>query len=448
MKKYCEQCRDFHDENEMCPKYREQLKQHPEWLANATDFISVAAQQVLIRTQALDGVAQTINKIAGTNLAYEGTTQTLHDVMVFKQLNVDAFAKSGVFSSPETAQSYFNSLENTKTLMAKLGGTSHEVDVLMRRNGDLSSLVSHTELVGEATHNAPGIDGVTKVYKVFGGKETRFSVKSTQYNISPRHSTMNGVFHSIDSGTFQPGDVLEGTKGYKEAFFKRLESEIAEATKNGDSERLKLLNQYKKTKVIETGDAAKIKGDAERLAGKMKDGTASPEITSAQVGSKMAQGAIIGAAVSVTISGITNYIKYRNGEISKEDAFRDVGEDAVKGLLTGGAMAGISLFIPGGIIGFVAGQAIGMYLNAVCTNALDEVFGKGAYEQILHACGYTFGTAQNITEMLEAYQKNVAKIHNSNTAAKKHLESAKSALADSNEVENELDKWYKEHKNG
>ena len=31
MRRYCEQCRDFHEENDLCPKYKELLKQHPEW---------------------------------------------------------------------------------------------------------------------------------------------------------------------------------------------------------------------------------------------------------------------------------------------------------------------------------------------------------------------------------------------------------------------------------
>ena len=31
MIRYCEQCRAFHEENDLCPKYKEQLKQHPEW---------------------------------------------------------------------------------------------------------------------------------------------------------------------------------------------------------------------------------------------------------------------------------------------------------------------------------------------------------------------------------------------------------------------------------
>ena len=40
----------------MCPKYKEQLKKHPEWLAEAADFANVAAQERLVSTQALDSI--------------------------------------------------------------------------------------------------------------------------------------------------------------------------------------------------------------------------------------------------------------------------------------------------------------------------------------------------------------------------------------------------------
>lgn len=43
MMRYCEKCRDFHEENDLCPKYKEQLKQHPEWLGEAAYFATVAA---------------------------------------------------------------------------------------------------------------------------------------------------------------------------------------------------------------------------------------------------------------------------------------------------------------------------------------------------------------------------------------------------------------------
>ena len=410
MIRYCEKCRAFHEENDICPKYKEQLKQHPEWLGEAASFANVAAQYQLVTSQALDGVASTINKIAGTNLAYEGTRQAAHDIMTFRQLDVDPFSKMGAFRTPDAAKAYVDAVGKSKSLMAKLGGTSHEVDVLMRRKGEISALWSKTELLGENTHNAPGIDGVTKVFKIFGGKETGFSVKSTQYNITPGHSTMSSVFHSIERGDFKPGQVLEGTEGYRKAFFDRLESEIAKAKQAGDLAKVEQLNQYRNAKVIETGTAKSVRADADRLYQKASDGKASTSITGSEVGAKMAQGAIIGAAVSLTISSVINYVKYKNGEITSTEAFRDIGEDTVKGLITGGAMAGITLFFPvlsGGIIGFVGGMAIGMYINAVCTNALDEVFGKGVYEQILHSCGYITGTAKNVVELIDAYGTNM-----------------------------------------
>ena len=407
MIRYCEKCRDFHEENDICPKYKEQLKKHPEWLGEVANFANVAAQYQLVTSQALDGVASTINKIAGTNLAYEGTRQVAHDIMTFRQLDVDPFSKMGAFRTPGAAKSYVDAVGKSKSLMAKLGGTSHEVDVLMRRKGEIFALWSKTELLGENTHNAPGIDGVTKVFKIFGGKETGFSVKSTQYNITPGHSTMSSVFHSIERGDFKPGQVLEGTEGYRKAFFDRLETEIAKATQAGDLAKVEQLNQFKNTKVIETGTAKSVRADADRLYQKASDGKASTSITGSEMGAKMAQGAIIGAVVSLSISSIINYVKYKNGEITGAEAFREIGEDAVKGAITGGAMAGITLFLPGGIIGFVAGMAIGMYINAVCTNALDEVFGKGVYEQILHSCGYITGMAKNVVELLDAYGTNM-----------------------------------------
>lgn len=43
MKKYCEQCRDFHEENDLCPKYKEKLKQHPEWFDEMVQTVASAS---------------------------------------------------------------------------------------------------------------------------------------------------------------------------------------------------------------------------------------------------------------------------------------------------------------------------------------------------------------------------------------------------------------------
>lgn len=72
MIQHSEKFRDFHEEYFLCPKYKEQLKQHPEWLGEAANFATVAAQYQLITSQSLDSVAQAVNKIAGIIMAYEG----------------------------------------------------------------------------------------------------------------------------------------------------------------------------------------------------------------------------------------------------------------------------------------------------------------------------------------------------------------------------------------
>lgn len=61
------------------------------------NFTNLAAQYELISSQSLDGVAKSINKIANTNLTFEGSKQCARDIQVFQQLNVDAFSNSGVF---------------------------------------------------------------------------------------------------------------------------------------------------------------------------------------------------------------------------------------------------------------------------------------------------------------------------------------------------------------
>ena len=65
---YCEKCKSFHRDEEICPQIRIQLKNHPEWLSDAANFTIVAGEECLVTTQALDKVAQEINAMIGSNL--------------------------------------------------------------------------------------------------------------------------------------------------------------------------------------------------------------------------------------------------------------------------------------------------------------------------------------------------------------------------------------------
>lgn len=432
--RYCERCRDFHNDNELCPIYKEQLRKNPGWLAEAADFASVAAQNQLVSTQALDHVARAVNKVVGTDFAYEGTRQAARDIQVFAKLNSDSFSRSGQFANSRVAQETLKNADEgfKRYLKGRLNGTGQEVDWLRSEQGKISSLFRKSTL---PDGNTVGYDGLT-VNRFTGKVVERTSIKAAESGTGI-YTNARDVVEAIEKGTLNVKDTVVGVDGTKEAVLKALEKKIQFATENGDAELVKKLTAAKDNlKINEMSNTDKVIESTKRLTKKIEAGKANINITPELVGQKMAQGAVIGAAVSLTISGITNFIRYKNGEITKAEAFRDVGEDSVKGLLTGAAMGGITLFLPGGPIGFIAGMAIGIYIGEVCGNVLDEVFGKGAYEQILHACGYVAGTAKNLGDMLEKYRENIRKIDANKekikvtrTDTNKKLNSAESYLA-------------------
>ena len=75
-------------------------------------------------------------------------------------------------------------------------------------------------------------------------------------------------------------------------------------------------------------------------------------------------------------------------------------------------MSAVTLFLPAGPIGFVAGIAIGIYVDTACTNILDEIWGKGAYGEILNSSGYVYGTTINLKDYLDRIGKNMALTQN------------------------------------
>ena len=385
---YCKKCRKIHSEDEMCPSIKKQLRESPELLSAATDFITVASEDVLISSQALDVAAQQVNKIAGTKLTYEGTQQFARDIQVFKRLNEEPFSKSGVFSSPDKAKSYYENVlkiarDKPKSMTAfegKLTGYSQEVDWIRLKHGELSSVFEKSTLLN---NNAPGVDGIT--VNRFTGKEiSRTTIKASKNPMTANSTAINDVKEAIAKGNATEKDIIFGPKGTEAA-----------ARKAGLS-----------NPVIEKNTAQQIQKSNERLEEKILNGKAVTAPTMQQVGEKMAQGAVVGAAIAVSVSTITSYIRYKNGELTKEEAYKEVGEETLKGALIGAAMGAVTIFLPGGAIGYIAGIAIGIYFNTVCTNVLDEIFGKGAYGAILDASGYVYGMTINLAEYYRKIEMN------------------------------------------
>lgn len=408
MEWYCKKCRKLHSDDELCPSIRARLEKDPSLLAGAADFTAVAGTYGLVSSQALDSAARAANSLLGTNLSYEGTHQIARDIQVFNRLNTEAFSRSGVFSTPESAKSYLenvmklaeNSSEETgKRIMGsftnKLTGYGQEVDWLRAKQGQISALWQKSTLLD---NNAAGVDGIT-VNRFTGKTISRTTIKATgagEREADSIRQNVRKVQEAIQKGNATENDIIYGPKGTAEA-----------------ARSLGLKNP-----VQEGGTTESIGRSNERLTQKIKGGKAYTEIKPGQVMSSVAQGAVIGAAVGLTVSCITSYIRYRDGELTRDEAFREISESSVKGALTGGAMAGISLFLPGGVLGFAANMVIGVYISAICGNLLDEVYGKGAYGAILNASGYIYGTAVNLSDCVRQIKENTATARSELTAAR------------------------------
>lgn len=421
-REYCERCKEVHETTELCNDLKKQLQNDSSLINEAMNFTNLAAQHQLISTQVLDEVAMSINKLADTNLTFEGSKQCARDIQVFQQLNVDAFKNSGVFNDHGLAQKYLQeggiSIENN--LKRKLTGTAQEIDWLRDRKGSLTRIFEKAKLVGEETANAPGIDGV--VENRFTGLKKGVSVKNSISN-KGLGTNVRDVLKAIDKGTINPDDIIVGTDGTKNSVTKMLEKNIEKATREGNSELLgKLKDARDKLKVKEIGNFEKTKNSTDRLYNKAKNGKAYNSINRKVVTKQMRNGAVIGAAVSFSVASISNYLKYKNGEITREKAFLEIGQETCSGAIIGSAMGGLSLFFPPGAVGFAVGMGVGMYVSKTTQNVMNEIFGKGAFEQILHSSGYIYGTTMNLKNILTEIEKNEKKIEANHENMKKSEE--------------------------
>lgn len=404
MSYYCEKCIALHTDGELCPHHKEELKRNPGLLSQAADFITIAGQYRLVSSQDLQSVANQVNRLVGTNLQYEGTHQLARDIQVFKRLNEEAYSRLGVFSHSASAKDYLNNASpaQLKNLSAKLAGSGQEVDWLRLKQGELSSIVKKSSLLNK---NAVGVDGVT-VSRFTGETLSSTTVKAAQTQ-GGLNTNIQGVVKAIKKGTLSPDDIVFGIEGSQKALIDKLGKEIAHAKSIGDTEALaKLSAARQRLTTTEFSNSSQVSDSVHRMKNKISKGQATTAIPKEQVFGKMAQGAVIGAAIGLTTSSISSYIRYRNGSLTKEEAFTEIGEETLKSTLTGAGMAGITLFLPGGPIGFVAGMAIGIYVNSALTNILDEIFGKGAHLSMLTSSGYVMGVSRNLIDLVDRMARN------------------------------------------
>ena len=379
MKWYCEKCATIHDDNELCPKIKLQLKNNKNLLGEAANFITVAGEYNLITSNNMNKILEPISNLLNSNLTYEGTYQLARDIQVFKRLNEESFVRCGTFSSPEAAQEYLQNT-NLQALTSKITGASQEVDWLLSEKGKLSSIFNDSILFNG---NAAGVDGQT--INRITGNPIRVTVKASINPMTKNSTGVKDIQEALTKNTLKENELVVGPEG--------MEKSLREAGVNNPVE--------------EINSAKSIRNSNERLLKKIKNGEATTSITNKQLLNKIGQGTIIGGAISFSVSSITNYIRYRNGEISREEAFKEISKDTANGILTGGALSGISLFFPPATIGFIMGVTVGIYINKTLSNILDEIYGKGSYKAILNSSGYVYGMTVNLLEYYKEISKNI-----------------------------------------
>ena len=397
---FCKECAKTHNENELCPYIKRQIQDNPDYLGSAADFVNVAGQYQLVTSQGLDTVAQKINGVVGKNLlSFEGTHQFARDIQVFERLNVEVYSRAGYFSSPEVAKAY---LENAtkgqlSDVLKKTVGAGGEVDWLREKQGELKSIIEKSTLLNK---NAAGVDG--EIVNRFTGEEITRVTAKTASTSGGLDTGSKGIIKALTNGTLAPDETAYVTEGMKDKILENIDLSIDEAIGRGENNTADILKQAKENlNIIERGDIDTAAKDAGRVIDKAKDGKAFTSVPGSEVVNKAAQGAVIGAVVGLTISGITNYVQFRKGELSRDEAFVNIGQDTTKGTLIGGAMGAVTVFLPAGVVGFMAGMVIGFYLNSTLTNVLDEIFGKGAYREILIASGCVMGVSMNLSEVVK-----------------------------------------------
>ena len=397
---YCKYCGELHNENLLCKRYQLELLQHPEWLGEMTDFVTAAAEYHLISSQSLDSVLRIINKHIGTNFSFEGAHQLARDAQVFQKLNEDAFAKCGAFADAQSAKMWLDAHPMGVCLKKRLIGAAQEVDWLRSEQG--KRLFTKAMLLNG---NYPGIDGEV-VNRLTGKVTERVTVKAA-VTAGGINTNLHGIIDSLEKGRLNPNDTLFGVEGTKNKLTELLQKHINDPDYKGNKEILR--EALKNMKVEESGTNKRVVGSMRRLYDKVEDGQATPYVTVEQAGKMMGKGAVIGAAIELSISSVKNYISYKHGKISAKQAFAEIGEDSTKGALSGAATAGIGIILPSGPIGWVAAMAIMMVVRPTLQNTLDEVFGKGAYREIMNASGYIAATAQNTAELLGVIAENTAR---------------------------------------
>ena len=521
MKRYCEECRDFHEENDLCPKYKELLKQHPEWFnemmqtmvtstigAPTVQRYGAAIKEHLVAYDGVDYERGTVASRSLKSVAQSKVNPNDSARNIKQQAGFSAEIKSAARAN---ADRIINGDDTTRT--TRTDDMSGQSD---GRGGSIGGTNDQFYDVAEVDKNGVYVEGSGRQLK-FVGNDAESCTKSLlqkDYDKYRKHEVALEVpsdfYDKIVKELDKRADHLKAQieiaerKGNTELASKHKEQlervektrnnlrksnvtskEAIEARKHPELSTAKDIARYAHQAGLEAAQKGALIGGGVSIVRnviKLSNGDIKADVAVKNIVIDTAKGAVggyvvgaggavlkgvmqnstssavrslsetqfpsatIGLVYGITKSAVTNFIKYKTGEITKKEMAKYFGKDAVKGALVTCSMAMIAF--PEGAIGVAAAMGVAMYLDATCTNLLDEVFGEGAYEQILHACGYVASTANNIVDMLEVYQQQMQRISAANTTARKHVSAAQKNLQSMDAADAEVVQWMEDHNYG
>lgn len=344
---YCQKCRCDH--SIMNPVGVQHLhynlsEQH------VSDFINLAS------TVPTYTIAQ-----SGIPGVFEGTDAFVREIQIAQTLqdkfpNVEAFKTAKGFKMwlEEQMQGSNNAAANALSRIQ--GDAAGEVDFIREMQGSIRSMFTKVDFPrnadGRIISNTPGIDAV-EINRFTGEIIREYQVKTLR-SADSINSTLKDF---LSNDHYKPTTVLVGPQ------------ELID--------RAQEIGIPNPTKVM--GTLQDKQNSAQELSNKVLNEQLALNMTAGAVAEKAIGGAVIGCAISITISSLLSYMQYRAGTITFDEIKRRLAKEGVKGAITGGALAGLSLFIPGGVIGLGVGFVVGTSLRRL----LDEAYGDSMFGEVL-----------------------------------------------------------------
>lgn len=292
---------------------------------------------------------------------YEGTDAFVREIRISEILqekfpNMEAYHSSSGIKEWLEERMQGSNHDIANALSRIQGDAAGEVDFVRDMQGHIGNLFTKTDFVrnaeGRVTSNNPGIDAV-EVNRFTGDIVQEYQVKT----LRSADSINDTLKDFLNNDHYNANITLVGPQ---ELIDRAHELGIPNPT-------------------ITMGTLQDNLASAQYLSGEILSGQMAVDFTPLNVGGQMIGGGMIGAAVSVTVSGLIDFIAYKQGRIAKGELKRRLGKAGVKGAITGSALAGLSLFIPGGIIGFGIAAVVGLSLRRL----IDEAYGDGTTGEVL-----------------------------------------------------------------